>query len=73
MVKLNSCCCFIILFLVSLKYTMNEKNFELARNLIPTTYVYQGRDAIRRREKQVTELLSNRKIPEIGWDNQTIE
>ena len=52
---------------------MNEKNFELARNLITTTYVYQGRDAIRRREKQVTELLSNRKIPEIGWDNQTIE
>ena len=52
---------------------MNEKNFELARNLIPRTYVYQGRDAIRRREKQVTELLSNRKIPEIGWDNQTIE
>lgn len=52
---------------------MNEKNFELSKNLIPSTYVYQGRDAIRRREKQVTELLSNRKIPMEGWDNQSIE
>lgn len=52
---------------------MNEKNFELAKNLIPSTYVNQGRDAIRRREKQVTELLSNRKIPNEGWDNQSIE
>lgn len=52
---------------------MNEKNFELSTNLIPSTYVYQGRDAIRRREKQVTELLSQRKIPNEGWDDQSIE
>ena len=52
---------------------MNEKNFELAANLIPKTYVLQGQDAIRRREKQVTSLLSNRKIPDEGWNDQSIE
>ena len=52
---------------------MNDKNFELAKELIPSTYVDQGRDAIKRREKQVTELLSHKKIPEIGWDDQSIE
>ena len=52
---------------------MNDKNFELAKELRPSTYVDQGRDAIKRREKQVTELLSHKKIPEIGWDDQSIE
>lgn len=52
---------------------MNEKNFDLAENLIPKTYVLQGRDAIRRRENQVNSLLSHRKIPEKGWDDQSIE
>lgn len=52
---------------------MNEKNFELAKSFIPSTYVLQGRDAIRRRENQVTELLSHRKIPKEGWDGQSIE
>ena len=40
---------------------MNDKNFELAKNLIPSTYVLQGRDAIKRREHLTTELLSHRK------------
>jgi singapore isolate B (sub-type 7) whole genome shotgun sequence assembly, scaffold_1 len=52
---------------------MNEKNFSLASGLIPTTYVNQGRDAIRRRENQVTDLLSHKKLPEKGWDDQSIE
>lgn len=52
---------------------MNDKNMELAANLIPSTYVFQGRDAIKRRERLVTELLSHRKLPEIGWDDETIE
>ena len=52
---------------------MNEKNFELAKDLIPSTYVNQGRDAIKRRENLVTELLSHRKMPEIGWDDESIE
>lgn len=52
---------------------MNDKNFELAKELIPLTYVDQGRDAIKRRENQVTELLSHKKIPDIGWDDQSIE
>ena len=52
---------------------MNDKNFELAMELIPSTYVDQGRDAIKRRENQVTELLSHKKIPDIGWDDQSIE
>ena len=52
---------------------MNDKNFELACEYIPKTYVTQGHDAIRRRENLVTSLLSHRKIPEEGWDDQTIE
>ena len=52
---------------------MNDKNMELAANLIPSTYVFQGRDAIKRRERLVTELLSHRKLPETGWDDETIE
>lgn len=58
---------------VCLLVNMNEKNFELAKSFIPSTYVLQGRDAIRRRENQVTELLSHRKIPKEGWDDQSIE
>lgn len=52
---------------------MNEKNFALAENLISATYVSQGQEAIRRRENQVTNLLSHKKIPEEGWDDQSIE
>ena len=52
---------------------MNEKNFEYARSLIPATYVNQGRDAIKRRENLVKDLFTHRKIPEIGWDDQSIE
>lgn len=52
---------------------MNDKNYELACEYIPKTYVTQGHDAIRRRENLVTSLLSHRKIPEEGWDDQTIE
>lgn len=74
--------CFVvtIFVIVILIYTlpviinnMNDKNFELAKELIPSTYVDQGRDAIKRRENQVTELLSHKKIPDIGWDDQSIE
>ena len=46
---------------------MNDKNFEYAKSLIPATYVNQGRDAIKRRENLVKDLLTHRKIPEIGW------
>ena len=52
---------------------MNDKNFALAENLIPATYVSQGQEAIRRRKNQVTNLLSHKKIPEEGWDDQSIE
>ena len=52
---------------------MNDKNFELAKDLIPSTYVNQGKDAIKRREHLVMELMSHRKIPEIGWDDESIE
>jgi O-phospho-L-seryl-tRNASec:L-selenocysteinyl-tRNA synthase len=52
---------------------MNNKSYELAKQLIPSTYVNQGQDAIRRRENLTTDLLSHRKIPEDGWDDQSIE
>ena len=58
---------------ISLQKKMNDKNFEYAKSLIPATYVNQGRDAIKRRENLVKDLLTHRKIPEIGWDDQSIE
>ena len=41
--------------------------------LVSKTYINQGSQAISRRHKLIKTLLSQRKLPEHGWDDATIE
>ncbi|RLN74641.1 hypothetical protein BBJ28_00020021 [Nothophytophthora sp. Chile5] len=52
---------------------MNAKSAELAAQLVPATYVQQGLDAVRGRERQVTTLLAQRRLPDDGWDDASVE
>ncbi|CAM9310034.1 unnamed protein product [Ectocarpus sp. 4 AP-2014] len=53
---------------------MNGRSLEQARNLVKTSYINQGEQALNgRRKQQVTALLSNRRLPTRGWDDAQIE
>jgi O-phospho-L-seryl-tRNASec:L-selenocysteinyl-tRNA synthase len=52
---------------------MEEDSFGPAKGLIPETYLQQGLQALKARQNLVKTLLSNRKLPEEGWDDQSIE
>eukprot|EP00644_Phytophthora_capsici_P008098 jgi/Phyca11/10960/fgenesh1_pm.PHYCAscaffold_58_\ len=52
---------------------MNSKSAALAEQLIPSTYVKQGLGAIRSREALVTTLLAQRRLPDEGWDDASVE
>ncbi|KAG2763157.1 O-phosphoseryl-tRNA(Sec) selenium transferase [Phytophthora cactorum] len=52
---------------------MNSASAALAEQLVPGTYVRQGLDAIRSREKLVTTLLAQRRLPDEGWDDASVE
>lgn len=52
---------------------MDPDNCELACGLISRTYVQQGAQALARRRRLVKTLLSQRRLPEQGWDDATIE
>ncbi|KAK2150264.1 hypothetical protein LSH36_415g02035 [Paralvinella palmiformis] len=52
---------------------MNQENYKLCEKLISSTYVQQGSQAKRMHENKVRQLLEQRKWPEQGWDDQTIE
>lgn len=52
---------------------MNAKNAQLAEAFVPATYVQQGLDALRNREQLLTVLLSQRRVPDDGWDEQSVE
>ncbi|KAG7401248.1 hypothetical protein PHYBOEH_002432 [Phytophthora boehmeriae] len=52
---------------------MNAKSAELAAQLVPATYIQQGLDAVRSREKLVTTLLAQRRLPDNGWDDASVE
>ncbi|KAK3284208.1 hypothetical protein CYMTET_8131 [Cymbomonas tetramitiformis] len=52
---------------------MNAENLLLAQNLVSQTYINQGRDGIARRQNLIKSLLSNRRLPENGWDDASIE
>jgi O-phospho-L-seryl-tRNASec:L-selenocysteinyl-tRNA synthase len=52
---------------------MNEKNFRLLDGLISASYAQQALESRRQRENLVTVLLSQRRLPEEGWDRVTIE
>ncbi|ETI56789.1 O-phosphoseryl-tRNA(Sec) selenium transferase [Phytophthora nicotianae P10297] len=52
---------------------MNSTSAALAEQFVPVTYVQQGLDALRSREKQVTTLLAQRRLPDKGWDDASVE
>ena len=52
---------------------MNADNCVLARGLVSASYVAQGAEALAKRQKLIKTLLSQRRLPQSGWDDATIE
>ncbi|MEW5314094.1 MAG: hypothetical protein WDW38_005614 [Sanguina aurantia] len=52
---------------------MDDENCRLAAGLVSGSYINQGQQALVRRRKLIKALLSSRKMPELGWDDATIE
>ncbi|XP_067003463.1 O-phosphoseryl-tRNA(Sec) selenium transferase [Anabrus simplex] len=52
---------------------MNSHSFTLAERLIPATYLQQAAAAKKTRENIIRQLIEQRKWPEEGWDDTTIE
>ncbi|XP_042209526.1 O-phosphoseryl-tRNA(Sec) selenium transferase-like isoform X2 [Homarus americanus] len=53
--------------------TMNETSMKLAERLVPSTYLKQAADSRVIREKLIRMLVEQRKCPQDGWDDDTIE
>ena len=51
---------------------MNDANFSLAEGLVSSGYVRQAQQARRARENMVKTLLSQRRMPDAGWDDGTL-
>ncbi|RZF43016.1 hypothetical protein LSTR_LSTR014134 [Laodelphax striatellus] len=52
---------------------MNSQSFTLAERLIPATYLQQAASSKKARENLIRVLIEQRKWPEEGWDDATIE
>lgn len=52
---------------------MNDKAIVYAESFIPKTYLTQGKEALARRDKLISNLLSQRSLPDEGWNDSTIE
>lgn len=52
---------------------MNSQSFTLAERLIPSTYLQQAAASKKTRENLIRQLIEQRKWPEEGWDDATIE
>jgi O-phospho-L-seryl-tRNASec:L-selenocysteinyl-tRNA synthase len=52
---------------------MDADNLRLASSLVSASYVSQGGAALAARRKLLKGLLSNRRLPQTGWDEATIE
>jgi len=52
---------------------MDDATAALAAALVPQTYIDQGRQALRAREKLLKTLLAQRCLPEKGWNEAEIE
>jgi len=50
-----------------------KKNIKLANALVNPTYITQGINSLNARHNLFTNLLSQRRMPENGWDDATIE
>jgi len=52
---------------------MDDDSFRLAASLVGKAYADQGQQAIKRREGLTKALLSERRLPRVGWDDASIE
>jgi O-phospho-L-seryl-tRNASec:L-selenocysteinyl-tRNA synthase len=52
---------------------MDAGNLELAKQLVDGAYITQGEQALQTCANRVKMLLSQRRIPDEGWDDGTIE
>jgi O-phospho-L-seryl-tRNASec:L-selenocysteinyl-tRNA synthase len=52
---------------------MNENIFQLSQQFVSKTYVEQAQASRRTRERLIESLLSQRRLPEKGWDDVSIE
>lgn len=52
---------------------MNATNFDLMSSIVNKSYVEQAQQGRNQRENLIKALLSQRRIPKKGWDDQTIE
>ena len=52
---------------------MNERTFELAQAFVGRAYAGQAQQARKTREKLIETLLTQRRLPDAGWDDPTIE
>lgn len=52
---------------------MNDESFRVASTLINAKYIDQSHQAIKKRQKLFQTLLSQRCMPEKGWDNVSIQ
>ncbi|GFS24281.1 O-phosphoseryl-tRNA(Sec) selenium transferase [Elysia marginata] len=52
---------------------MNEHILELCNRLVPQAYISQGAQARTSHEHLIKQLIEHRKLPQQGWDDQTIE
>ncbi|EQC33319.1 O-phosphoseryl-tRNA(Sec) selenium transferase [Saprolegnia diclina VS20] len=48
-------------------------NQKLATDFVDAAYIRQGSDALKSHEKKLTALLAQRKLPEDGWDDLSIQ
>ncbi|GBG31312.1 O-phosphoseryl-tRNASec selenium transferase [Hondaea fermentalgiana] len=53
--------------------TMDEDTVRFAARLVGDSYMAQGSEAVRRRQKLARQLVEHRKLPAQGWDAQTLE
>lgn len=51
---------------------MNQQNCALAAQFVSNTYIQQGAEALATRHRLIRTLLSQRRLPEHGWDDDSI-
>jgi O-phospho-L-seryl-tRNASec:L-selenocysteinyl-tRNA synthase len=54
-------------------FTNNDANQRLCESLVSSSYVRQADEATKRKSKLFSQIVSNRKLPTDGWNEQTIE
>ena len=52
---------------------MDRDNCKLAAGLVSDNYINQGSQALSSRRRLIKSLLSQRRLPDQGWDDDTIE